>query len=468
MLYRSALYCNKPLHCAVLLQETIHIHTQLVLQPLPLEMLQTIVWRLRLQLQVQKTDVPPASAQRRKLTAKKTKATPEPDFSDPYAASHSVLFKAVASPVGLLALPKVPTDWKTLDVDSMLADGGKLKAVKALFGGDAEQAYKAVQALLQNKNVIVRLMTGDPVGADGGLDAAEAEEQSADVSEVSEDALCHPFATSVLQAQQGSSAALSIPPPPPPRASAPALPAAASFVSDESLAGDAARQVAGSAGAPKKEEHSNRRQHIVRARRASEQAAAAAAAATDTVSDESTVDEAAGQGAGLGAEPESQLSPEQLSPQQLSPEQLSKVLLDLFDVWHTVLTQQQQAHKREQQRVRYQQECEEALLQTGMDPLAAQEEARQTAERRAQQQEEESRASAGKAGGKDGSLWWRQQELPAVFGSSSEEASMQLECVSAAAGELVEKLAGKQGVLSVCMLHLQSACISLTCHCHGA
>jgi hypothetical protein len=190
------------------LQETIHIHTQLVLQPLPLEKLQTIVWRLRLQLQVQQKDVPPASAQRRKLTAKKTKAQAEPDFSDPYTASHSVLFKAVANPVGLLAVPKVPTDWKTLDVDSMLADGGKLKAVKTLFGGDAEQAHKAVQALLQNKNVIVRLMTGDPVGADGEMDAAEAEGQSADVSEVSEDVLCHPFGTSVLQAQQGSRAAV--------------------------------------------------------------------------------------------------------------------------------------------------------------------------------------------------------------------------------------------------------------------
>jgi hypothetical protein len=409
-----------------LLQETILIHTQLVLQPLPLDKLQTILWRLRLQLQVQKTDVPAASSQRRKFTAKKTKAAAEPDFSDPYTASNSVLFKAVANPVGLLVLPKMPADWRALDVHSMLAEGGKLQAVKALFGGDAEQAYKAVQLLLRNKNVFVRLMTGEPGGGDGGTEAAEAARQGSDLSEVLEDALCLPSAASVLQ--QGSSAA---PTPPPPTA--------ASVVSDELAAGEAAG--VGSAGRPKPD--------VLVPLSALPRVQQVAAL---------TAERAGGQPTGLGADPQS----------QLSPEQLSKVLLDLFDVWHAVLTQQQQAHEREQQRMRYQQECEEALLQTGMDPLAAEEEARQTAERRAQQQEEESRASAGKDGGKDGSLWWRQQELPAVFGSSGEEASMQLECVSAAAGELVEKLAGKQGVLSVCMLDQHSACISLTCHGHGA
>jgi hypothetical protein len=131
---------------------------------------------------------------------------------------------------------------------------------------------------------------------------------------------------------------------------------------------------------------------------------------------------------------------------QLSPEQLSELLWELLDVWHDVLQQQQEQHYCEQQLRKDQQELQEALLQIGIDPQDAQEEARKTAEKRAQQRVVIGVAE--KLGRKHERRWWRQQELPAVFGSSSEDADLQLECVSAAAGKLVEKVAG--GLSSAC------------------
>jgi hypothetical protein len=404
------------------LQESILIHSQLVLQPLPLQKLQTMLWRQRLQLQAQVAGGAQSSAQRRKLTAKKHTGQAEPNFSDSYTAAHCLLFKATANPIALLTVPSVPASAESVDIKEMLADGQGLWSLKALFGESVEDAAKAVQALLKDKNVVKRLLNAP--GTADGANAADGEAAGdGRFAAVEAGQLKGPpgLEGHVPQQQEGSSAVLAPPPPP----------AAADMVSDESTAGDAAGQGAGAAAGV---EVDGVAQPIMSlARREAERVGR--------------------HPVGLGA----------ASQSQLSPKQLSKVLLDLFDVWHAVLTQQQQAHEREQQRVRYQQECEEALLQTGMDLLAAQEEARQTAERRAQQQEEESRASAtaGKAAGKDGSLWWRQQELPAVFGSSSEEASMQLECVSAAAGELVEKLAGKQGILCAgAALHLHLSLLS--------
>jgi hypothetical protein len=122
---------------------------------------------------------------------------------------------------------------------------------------------------------------------------------------------------------------------------------------------------------------------------------------------------------------------------ELSPVQLSGLLCDLLDMWHDVLSQHTHAHQVQQQREQLQQELEASMLQLGRDPTEAHAEASSTAEKLALQMCEQGDA-------RDEGRWWRQQELPAVFGSSSEEAAAQLDVVAQAAGEFVERLAGGQ------------------------
>jgi type II secretory pathway component PulJ len=106
-------------------------------------------------------------------------------------------------------------------------------------------------------------------------------------------------------------------------------------------------------------------------------------------------------------------------------------------MWHDVLSQHTHAHQVQQQREQLQQELEASMLQLGRDPTEAHAEASSTAEKLALQMCEQGDA-------RDEGRWWRQQELPAVFGSSSEEAAAQLDVVAQAAGEFVERLAGGQ------------------------
>jgi hypothetical protein len=374
-------------------QESIAIHTKLVLQPLPLQKLQVLLRQLLLSgsssttatftLGFSSSAAAAAATQRRKLKGRKSKASmfdpsaiskSESLHTEMTALSSSVLFKAAGDPFDLLAVDPPANSSALLDMDSLLT-GSRLQTVKALFNGDVDQAAKAVSIMLSQPKAKQLMAGSDPAVSAVALGAGAegAGQRSASGPDSSGTGALQPGASAVSHA----------------------VAAAAS----------------GAAAAPGEDP-------LQDSSSAALQAATGPEAAADASGEEA-----------LQAQ------------SQLSPEQLSELLWELLDVWHDVLQQQQEQHQREQQLQRDQQELQEALLQIGMDPQKAQEEARKTAEKRAQQQVV---SGAEKLGGKHERRWWRQQcELPAVFGSSSEEADLQLECVSAAAGELVEKLAGR-------------------------
>lgn len=375
-----------------MLQESIAINTKLLLQPLPLQKLQALLRQLLLSASSSTTasftlgfsSSAAAATQRRKVKVRKSKAS----MYDPKAVSKSESLHTEMTALSSSILFKAagdPIDLLTLTPPSnssalldmdSLITGTRLQTVKALFNGDTDQAAKAVSIMLSQPKAKQLMTAGDPA-----VSAAAPE-------------------------------------------------AGAEGTGQHSASGP--DSTGNGAWTPQLHPDASADSHAVAA------SGDAAASGEEPLQDSSSaaVQQAAGPEAAADATGEEALRMQS----QLSPEQLSELLWELLDVWHDVLEQQQEQHQREQQLLKDEQELQEALLQIGMDPQEAQEEARKTAEKRAQQQV---LGGVGKLGGKPEKRWWRQQELPAVFGSSSEEADLQLECVSAAAGELVEKLAGR-------------------------
>lgn len=398
------------------LQETTVIQTSLVLQPLPLQQLQATLQQLRVFTGLYSNapqDLSPhlEGRQRKKYRSRKAEEQGEAVQS----LSNAVLFKAAAvDPVALLTLPHVNVTSALADMQALL-QGSRLQSLKALFDGDEQLAAKTVAALL-SQPLSLRLMQ-----ADEQQQAAEAAaaEPAADVSltvgtgffvpgSISSDA-----ETPTARAVNGAPA-----PTPPPRG-----PAAAAFA--------AAAAVPPPPPPP----------------RVPAAAAADAAAAGGAVPAPPSQAQNAGEGDDDATSSSSRAEIVLLPASQLSPEQLSELLWSLLDNCHFTLQHQQQHLQHEQRRIQDQQQLEELMMQTGMDPEAAREAAQQAAaERAAQQQSEEG------GGGPPGlgpaaaaaqeARWWRKKQLPSVFGASSEEAAVQLHAVSATAGHLVEQLAG--------------------------
>lgn len=409
--------------CCVL-QENIVVHTQLVLQPLPLRKLQAALSQLQLPDSTagssSSTFSPTAAAvtARRKVKVRKSKAR----MFDPNAVSKSekweaeiqelcstALLKAAASNAedseGILHVPNPGLSPALVDMEGLL-EGSRLQSLKALFNNDVEHAASVVQVLLSRRQS-KQLMSDRPAAealaewhAGAGADGVDGVVAGAFSSVPPPPP---PPPAHVLGGADGASEFLpgtGVMPPPPPSSSR-------SFFPPPPFATAVDGSSAGTAAAPAAQDVSGM------------------------------------QGSDAALLPVSpQLKVGAADAASLSQEQLTELLWELLDVWHDMLDQQQQEHEREQRRRQEQQELEGALLQIGLDPKDAQEEAKRTVETRAKQQQLE--AGVEGLGHKAENRWWRQQELPAVFGSSSEDAGLQLEWVSTAAGELVEKLAGEE------------------------
>jgi hypothetical protein len=380
--------------CCLTLQESTFIHTQLVLQPLLLHKLQGVLRQLLLQTTSSSSAggggthaalaASAALAGRKRLKAKRPSKAKQQQDHEQHPEYEDVLgcalLKAVQNPAPLLTLPVPTVASCNVDMDSLLG-GSRFKSVKTLFSGDVAQAAKALSSLCSQK-MSQQLMAGE---APSESAAAATEVHSDDMQSSSIDFDLWPRHSTSQPATAHAAAA---------------------------AAGAAAPQSTGS---------TDRARH-----------------------GQSTAADIADSAAGLAGSPANAarlaMQPPPPPPQpapELSPVQLSGLLCDLLDVWHDVLGQHTHAHQLQQQREQLEQELEATMLQLGYDPADARAEVSKTADKRALQMCEQQ-------GAEEESRWWRQQELPAVFGSSSQEAATQLEVVAQAAGELVERLAGGQ------------------------
>jgi len=377
--------------CNSELQETTLIQTRLVLQPLPLVKLQALLQQLLhqgLQSSSTASSMPRGILQPKKARSKKA----EQQNEGVLRLSSSVIFKAVDNPADLLTVLNPTCSSAYADMEHML-QGSCLQSLKQLFNGDVQQAAKAVGALLARPLSMQLMQTA-------GTAAAPASEGMADAAEAT-------------AASLDAAALHALPPPPPPPSSG----------GGESLL-DACGLLS----------------HPPRLQPAAANKAAGALVGSDDNTPASAVALEPDTAASSPRESTTSSSSGSLpvSVPELAPEQLSELLWTLLDAWHDVLWRQQQRRRIERERLEEQREHEELMLQIGMDPDDARQEARLAAEKRAKQQ-------AGTQQLDDGRLearWWRQQPLPPVFGSSSEEAALQLNAVSSAAGELVNSLAG--------------------------
>lgn len=309
--------------------------------------------------------------------------------------SSSIIFKAVDNPAEVLTVLNPTCSSAYADMEHML-QGSCLQSLKQLFSGDVQQAAKAVNNLLVEP-LSMQLMQA------AGTAAEPASQGLADAAEAT---------TASLHA-----AGLRALPPAPPRPSS------------------CGQSLLDACGLPS---------HLC----GLQQVAASKAAEALVGNDDNTPApaEALNQDAAVFSPRESITSSSSsglpVSVPELAPDQLSELLWTPLDAWHDVLWHQQQQRRIERERLEEQREHEELMLQIGMDPEEARQEARLAAEKRAKQQAALMADTQQLDDGRLEARWWRQQPLPPVFGSSSKEAALQLSAVSSAAGELVNSLAG--------------------------